>query len=96
MDWLLTRHAVARRNQDYLARLKRYAEHEPGEFTTLSDHVPENLPPDARLSARSAARCERPFAQKRFFGMICELRAGWRLLVYLLLSFVFSRGNPPG
>jgi uncharacterized membrane protein len=29
MDWLLTRHAVARRNQDYLARLKRYAEHEP-------------------------------------------------------------------
>jgi len=29
MDWLVTRHAVARRNQDYLARLKRYAEHEP-------------------------------------------------------------------
>ena len=29
MDWLMTRHAVARRNQDYLARLKRYAEHEP-------------------------------------------------------------------
>jgi uncharacterized membrane protein len=29
MDWLLTRHAVARRNQDYLARLKRYAEHGP-------------------------------------------------------------------
>ena len=29
MDWLITRHAVARRNQDYLARLKRYAEHEP-------------------------------------------------------------------
>ena len=29
MDWLLTRHAVARRNRDYLARLKRYAEHEP-------------------------------------------------------------------
>jgi uncharacterized membrane protein len=29
MDWLLTRHAVARRNQNYLARLKRYAEHEP-------------------------------------------------------------------
>jgi uncharacterized membrane protein len=29
MDWLLTRHAVARRNNDYLARLKRYAEHEP-------------------------------------------------------------------
>jgi uncharacterized membrane protein len=29
MDWLFTRHAVARRNQDYLARLKRYAEHEP-------------------------------------------------------------------
>jgi uncharacterized membrane protein len=27
MDWLLTRHAVARRNQDYLARLQRYAEH---------------------------------------------------------------------
>jgi len=27
MDWLLTRHAVARRNQDYLARLKRHAEH---------------------------------------------------------------------
>ena len=27
MDWLMTRHAVARRNQDYLARLKRYAEH---------------------------------------------------------------------
>lgn len=27
MDWLLTRHAVARRNQNYLARLKRYAEH---------------------------------------------------------------------
>jgi uncharacterized membrane protein len=27
MDWLLTRHAVARRNQDHLARLKRYAEH---------------------------------------------------------------------
>jgi uncharacterized membrane protein len=27
MDWLLTRHAVARRNKDYLARLKRYAEH---------------------------------------------------------------------
>ena len=27
MDWLLTRHAVARRNQEYLARLKRYAEH---------------------------------------------------------------------
>jgi len=31
MDWLVTRHAVARRNQDYLARLKRYAEH--GEST---------------------------------------------------------------
>jgi uncharacterized membrane protein len=30
MDWLLTRHAVARRNENYLARLKRYAEHEPG------------------------------------------------------------------
>ena len=29
MDWLMTRHAVARRNQDYLARLKRYAEHGP-------------------------------------------------------------------
>jgi uncharacterized membrane protein len=29
MDWLITRHAVARRNQEYLARLKRYAEHEP-------------------------------------------------------------------
>jgi len=29
LDWLLTRHAVARRNQNYLARLKRYAEHEP-------------------------------------------------------------------
>jgi uncharacterized membrane protein len=29
MDWLLTRHAVARRNQAYLSRLKRYAEHEP-------------------------------------------------------------------
>ncbi len=27
IDWLATRHAVARRNQDYLARLKRYAEH---------------------------------------------------------------------
>jgi uncharacterized membrane protein len=27
MDWIVTRHAVARRNQDYLARLKRYAEH---------------------------------------------------------------------
>ena len=27
MDWLMTRHAVARRNRDYLARLKRYAEH---------------------------------------------------------------------
>ena len=27
MDWLITRHAIARRNQDYLARLKRYAEH---------------------------------------------------------------------
>jgi uncharacterized membrane protein len=27
MDWLITRHAVARRNQDYLVRLKRYAEH---------------------------------------------------------------------
>lgn len=27
MDWLVTRHAVVRRNQDYLVRLKRYAEH---------------------------------------------------------------------
>ncbi|MGH9681911.1 MAG: SRPBCC family protein [Candidatus Acidiferrales bacterium] len=27
LDWLVTRRAVARRNQDYLARLKRYAEH---------------------------------------------------------------------
>jgi hypothetical protein len=27
MDWLMTRHAVARRNENYLARLKRYAEH---------------------------------------------------------------------
>ena len=27
MDWLVTRHAVARRNHDYLMRLKRYAEH---------------------------------------------------------------------
>jgi len=27
MDWLVTRHAVARRNQNYLDRLKRYAEH---------------------------------------------------------------------
>jgi uncharacterized membrane protein len=27
MDWLVTRHAVARRNQDYLVRLKRLAEH---------------------------------------------------------------------
>ena len=26
MDWLVTRHAVARRNQDYLERLKRFAE----------------------------------------------------------------------
>ncbi len=26
IDWLLTRHAVARRNRDYLQRLKRYAE----------------------------------------------------------------------
>jgi hypothetical protein len=25
----VTRHAVARRNENYLARLKRYAEHEP-------------------------------------------------------------------
>jgi len=29
MDWLITRHAVARRNHDYLTRLKRYAEHDP-------------------------------------------------------------------
>jgi hypothetical protein len=29
MDWLVTRHAVARRNEVYLARLKRYAEHKP-------------------------------------------------------------------
>jgi uncharacterized membrane protein len=29
MDWLMTRHAVARRNENYLARLKRYAEHKP-------------------------------------------------------------------
>jgi uncharacterized membrane protein len=29
MDWLITRHAVARRNENYLARLKRYAEHDP-------------------------------------------------------------------
>jgi uncharacterized membrane protein len=29
MDWLVTRHAVARRNEGYLARLKRYAEHGP-------------------------------------------------------------------
>ena len=29
MDWLVTRHAVARRNENYLARLKHYAEHEP-------------------------------------------------------------------
>jgi len=29
MDWLVTRHAVARRNENYLARLKRYAEHGP-------------------------------------------------------------------
>jgi uncharacterized protein YndB with AHSA1/START domain len=29
MDWLLTRHGVARRNENYLARLKRYAEHGP-------------------------------------------------------------------
>jgi len=27
MDWLATRHAVERRNRDYLARLKRFAEH---------------------------------------------------------------------
>ena len=27
MDWLVTRHAVAKRNNDYLARLKRFAEH---------------------------------------------------------------------
>ena len=29
VDWLMTRNAVARSNQNYLARLKRYAEHEP-------------------------------------------------------------------
>lgn len=29
IDWLVTRHAVARRNKNYLARLKRYAEHGP-------------------------------------------------------------------
>jgi len=29
MDWLITRRAVARRNENYLARLKRYAEHGP-------------------------------------------------------------------
>ena len=29
LDWLMTRHAVARRNRDYLTRLKRYAEHGP-------------------------------------------------------------------
>jgi uncharacterized membrane protein len=29
VDWLVTRHAVARRNENYLARLKRYAEHGP-------------------------------------------------------------------
>jgi uncharacterized membrane protein len=27
MDWLVTRHAATRRNQDYLLRLKRLAEH---------------------------------------------------------------------
>jgi hypothetical protein len=26
MDWLITRHAVARRNRDYLGRLRKYAE----------------------------------------------------------------------
>jgi hypothetical protein len=31
MDWLMTRHAVARRNRDYLLRLKRLAEHGPPE-----------------------------------------------------------------
>jgi uncharacterized membrane protein len=29
MDWLVTRHAVTRRNENYLARLKHYAEHGP-------------------------------------------------------------------
>jgi hypothetical protein len=29
MDWLVTCHAVTRLNENYLARLKRYAEHEP-------------------------------------------------------------------
>ena len=28
VDWLMTRHAVKRRNENYLARLKRYAEHD--------------------------------------------------------------------
>jgi len=41
MDWLVTRHAVARRNQDYLARLKRYAEHsEPPESGSGSTWSP--------------------------------------------------------
>jgi uncharacterized membrane protein len=31
MDWMFTRHAVRRRNQDYLLRLKRLAEHGPPE-----------------------------------------------------------------
>jgi uncharacterized membrane protein len=31
MDWLVTRYAVARRNRDYLSRLKRYAEHDEPE-----------------------------------------------------------------
>jgi hypothetical protein len=26
INWLITRHAVARRNRDYLARLKKFAE----------------------------------------------------------------------
>lgn len=38
MDWLVTRHAVARRNRDYLQRLKRYAEHgEPAGASSPAD-----------------------------------------------------------
>jgi hypothetical protein len=29
IDWLLTRHALARRNRDYLSRLARLAERRP-------------------------------------------------------------------
>jgi uncharacterized protein YndB with AHSA1/START domain len=29
IDWLMTRHALARRNRDYLSRLARLAEHRP-------------------------------------------------------------------